>query len=283
MRIKNLLFFLTVFQFLFLDSVFAQNRVTEPYPPFRVIGNLYSVGGKDLSVFLITSNEGHILINTGWADSRVLIQDNVESLGFSLNDVKILLAQHAHGDHTGAMAEIKTLTGAQVFATAKDIPLLEDGGFSDPQFGGRLGFDPVKVDRTLAQGDLIELGENQLTVHLHPGHTAGATSFIMNVRENGLDYRVLIANMGSVNAGKRLAVDPTYPGVAADFAYTFTTQKMMDIDVWVSAHGSQYNRDEKWQPGQTYDPDTFVDPDGFYEKVEFYEELFLEALAAEML
>ncbi len=211
MQIKNLLFFLIVFQFLFLDSVFAQNRVTEPYSPFRVIGNLYSVGGKDLSVFLITSNEGHILINTGWADSRVLIQDNIESLGFSLNDVKILLAQHAHGDHTGAMAEIKNLTGAQVFATAEDIPLLEDGGFSDPQFGGRLGFDPVKVDRTISQGDIIELGDNQLTVHLHPGHTAGATSFTMNVRVNGSDYRILIANMGSINAGKRLAVDPTYP------------------------------------------------------------------------
>jgi metallo-beta-lactamase class B len=124
----------------FTGSSFAQNRTTDPYPAFRVIGNLYSVGGSDLSVFLITSDAGHILINTGWGDSTALIRDNIASLGFSLDDVEILLAQHAHGDHTGALAEIKQLTGAQMWASAEDTPVLEDGGFSDPQFGGRQVF-----------------------------------------------------------------------------------------------------------------------------------------------
>jgi metallo-beta-lactamase class B len=284
MTIKTLLSPLLIFSLCFSSNLFAQNnRSTDPSPAFRIIGNLYAVGGSELNAFLITSDEGHILINTAFADSAPLIQQNIESLGFDLADVRILLAQHAHFDHTAAMAEIKNLTGAQMWASAEDVPLLEDGGLSDPHHGSEPGFSftPIEVDRVIADGDIIELGENQLTVHIHPGHTAGATSFSMQVNEDGRDYRVLIANMGTINAGKRLAVNPTYEGAAADFAYTFVSQKAMDVDIWVAAHSSQYNRDAKWQPGQAYSPDNFYDPDGFKATVEYYENLFLEALAAE--
>ena len=82
----------------------------------------------------------------------------------------------------------------------------------------------------------------------------------MTVSENGRDYRVLIANMGTINPGKQLAVDPTYPGVADDFAATYRSQKAMEIDVWVAAHSDQYGLHDKHQPGQAYSPDTFVRP-----------------------
>ena len=260
----------------------AQNpNWTRPFPGHRVIGPLYAVGTYDLAVFLITTDAGHILINTGLEDSTTQIRENIEALGFRLEDVEILLQMQAHWDHTAALAEIKAITGAEMWATTDDAPVLEDGGFSDPHFGGRESFPPVEVDRIIEDGEVIELGDIRLTVVETPGHTAGSSSYTMVVREGGRDYNVAIANMATINPGKQLVVDPTYPGVADDFAETFEKQKAMDVDVWVSAHGSQYNLHDKWGPGVPYSPDTFVDPEGFRLAVERYEQLYLDQLAAE--
>lgn len=252
-----------------------------PFPGHRVIGNLYAVGSYDLGVFLITSPEGHILINTGLEDSTPLIRKNIESLGFRLEDVKILLTMQAHWDHTAALAEIKEIAGAAMWATAGDARVLEDGGFSDPHFGGKQSFRPVKVDRIIEDGEIIELGETRLTVVETPGHTEGSASYTMRVREGGREYDAAIANMATINRGKRLAVNPTYAGAADDFAETFRKQKALPVDVWVAAHGSQYGLHEKYKPGQPYDPRTFVDPEGFRAAVAHYEQLYLEQLAAE--
>ena len=254
---------------------------TRPFPGHRIIGNLYAVGTYDLAVFLITSDEGHILINTGLDDSTPLIRENIESLGYRLEDVEILLQMQSHFDHTAALAEIKQLTAAEMWATAGDAPVLEDGGFSDPHFGGRVSFKPVSVDKIIADGDLIELGETRLTVLETPGHTTGSSSYTMRVREDGRDYNVAIANMGTINPGKQLVVDPTYPGVAEDFAETFHKQKSLVVDVWVAAHGSQYGLHGKYEAGQDYSPETFVDPEGFLAAVERLEKLYLDQIAAE--
>lgn len=260
----------------------AQNAAwTQPFPGHRVIGNLYAVGTYDLAVFLITSDEGHILINTGLEDSTPLIRANIEALGFQLEDVKILLQMQSHWDHTAALAEIKRVTGAAMWATEDDAPVLEDGGFSDPHFGGRQSFTPVTVDKIITDGDVIELGDIRLTVMETPGHTAGSSSYLMQVREGGRDFNVAIANMGTINPGKKLIVDPTYPGVSDDFAGTFAAQKALRVDVWVAAHGSQYGLHDKYEAGQPYSPETFVDPDGFLAAVEGLERAYLEQLAEE--
>jgi len=232
-------------------------------------------------MFLITSDEGHILINTGLEDSTPLIRENIESVGFRLEDIKILLTMQAHWDHTAALAEIKEITGAEMWATTDDARVLEDGGFSDPHFGGRETFMPVSVDKIISDSDVIELGDIRLQVYEHPGHTEGSSSYSMHVRENGRDYNVVIANMGTINTGKKLVVDPTYPGVADDFAKTYSRQKAMDVDVWVAAHGGHYGLHDKYKPGQAYNPDTFVDPDGFLAAVERLERIYLEQLAEE--
>ena len=257
------------------------NNWTRPFPGHRVIGNLYAVGTYDLAVFLITSNDGHILINTGVEDSTAIIRQNIEAVGFRLEDVKILLATQAHWDHTAALAEIKDLTGAEMWATAEDAPVLEDGGFSDPHFGGRESFRPVSVDRIIAGGDVIELGATRLTVMDTPGHTAGSSSYLMEIREGNRSYDVGVINMGTINDGKQLVVDPTYPGVADDFALTFRKQKALELDVWVSSHGSQYQLHEKYQTGQAYNPETFVDPDGFLRSVDRLERLYVAQIEAE--
>ena len=273
-------------------AVLSQQRISSPVGPpenwvrpfegFRIIGNLYGVGSYDLSVFLITTEDGHILINTGLADSTQMIRSNIESLGFKLEDIKILLTQQAHWDHTAALSEIKEITGAEIWATVGDARVLEDGGFSDPHFGGRESFRPVDVDRIIRDGEIIRLGDLELTVHHHPGHTEGSSSYSFVVGgESDTEYNVLVANMGTINNGKRLTIEPTYEGVSQDFLATYQKQKEMDVDVWVAAHNSQYNMHEKYRSGQPYNPETFVDPAGFLRAIEELERRYEDYIAVE--
>ena len=261
-----------------LPSSWFQN-----FPAYRVIGPLYSVGGVDLSVYLITTSEGHILINSGMEDSAEQIRTNVESLGFKWKDIKILLVQQSHLDHAAALAEIKIQTGAELWATEKDAPILEDGGRNDPHFGECLDlrFPPIEVDRELGNGEAIELGGMVLTTHLHPGHTEGSSSYSFQHFENGQNYEVLVANLGSINDGKRLVVNPTYPNVANDFAQTYHDQLNMKIDVWVSAHASQFDRNAKLRLDDEYSPDRFVDPEGFKEAVRQLRYVYLQQIEKE--
>jgi metallo-beta-lactamase class B len=254
-----------------------------PYPPFRIIGNVYWVGTYDLSTYLITSNQGHIVVNTGMADTVGLIKDGIEKLGFKFADTKILLATHAHGDHVAGLAALKSQTGARLMMMAPDAPLLEDGGKSDFLLGNRpdLHFMPVTVDRRLNDKDAITLGDVTLTAHHHPGHTKGATTFTFTVREGGRDYRVAIANMGSINGGAMMTGMPTYPTIGQDYARTFAAQKALPVDVFLASHAAQFRMHEKYKPGDTYDPNRFVDPKGYLAAVERLEKIYVDQLTKE--
>jgi len=262
----------------------AQNAEwTQPFPPFKLIGNVYWVGTYDLSTYLVTTDAGHILINTGFEETVPQIQQGVETLGFEMADVKILLATHAHGDHVAGLAELKRLTGAQMLMSDADAVLLEDGGKSDFRFGDGANalFPSVKVDRRLLDGDAIVLGGVTLTAHHHPGHTKGATSYTLTVREAGRDYRVVIANMGSINPGVTVAGMPKYPTIGEDYARTFAAQKALPVDVFLASHAAQFRMHQKYQPGDAYDPNRFVDPQGYLAAVERLEGLYREQLAKE--
>src|SRR6476659_4408418 len=171
---------------------------SKPFPPFRIAGNLYYVGTYDLACYLIKTTQGNILINTGLAASAEPIKNNIETLGFKFRDTKILLTTQVHYDHVGAMAEIKKRTGAQMMVDEKDSQVLADGGSSDYVFGGKGSmFQPVKPDRLLHNGDTIQLGNMQLVMLHHPGHTKGSCSFLFTVEDNQRSYKVLIANLPS--------------------------------------------------------------------------------------
>jgi metallo-beta-lactamase class B len=261
----------------------AQNNPDwrRPYPPFRIVGNVYWVGTYDLSTYLITTNQGHILVNTGMADTVPLIKEGIEKLGFKFADTRILVATHAHGDHVEGLADLKQQTGARVMMM--DSPLLEDGGKSDFLLGDRpaLHFKPVTVDRRLKDKDTITLGDVTLTAHHHPGHTKGATSFTWTVREGGRDYRVVIANMGSINGGAMMTGMPKYPTIGQDYARTFAAQKALPVDVFLASHAGQFRMHEKYKPGDAYDPNRFVDPKGYLASVERLEKIYADQLAKE--
>ena len=262
---------------------FAQNpEWTRPFPAHRIVGNIYYVGTYDLACYLIATPEGNILINTGLADSAPLIKASVESLGFKLEDTKILLATHAHYDHVAAMAEMKRLTGGRFLASDAEVTLLEDGGKSDYLFTDpKYQFASVKVDGRLKDGQKISLGGTDLTVYSHPGHTRGSVSYGLTVSENGRSYRVLIANMGSINPGTILIGNKKYPQIADDYARTYREQKKLDCDVFLSSHASQYRLHDKWKPGQAYNPNTFVDPEGYKAAVARAESVYSEWLVKE--
>lgn len=240
---------------------------SRPYPAHKVAGNVYYVGTEDLGCFLVTGNAGHILINTGLANSTPLIREGVEKLGFQFKDIKILLTMQAHYDHVAAFAEVQNLTGAKVYATVADAAVLEDGGKSDPYLSAKeYNFAPVKVERKLKDGDTVKLGSTELKVHLAPGHTMGSVSYSTEVTENGKKQSLLFANMGSVVMP--LYGNPKYPGIIRDFEKTFEAQRKMKPDIWVAGHGSQYGMAAKHKAG------SFVDPQGYHDAVEKYAKLF---------
>ena len=256
---------------------------TRAFPPFRIIGNIYWVGSYDLSTYLITTPQGNILINTGVGDTAQQIKKSIEQLGFKLSDTRILTATHGHYDHVAGMAELKRLTGARLLVSEPDRPLLETGGKADFRFGSTPGaqFEPVKVDSTFKDGDSITLGETRLVAHLHAGHTKGATSFTTDVQEGGKTYRVIIANMGSINPGVKMSGMPGYPNIGQDYANTFLAQKDMKIDVWLASHASQFRLHDKYKPGDPYDPQRFVDPQGYLAAVQKLEKAYLDQVAKE--
>lgn len=250
---------------------------TKPFPPFRMIGNIYWVGSYDLSSYLITTPQGDIIINTGIGDTAQQIKKSVEQLGFKLADTKILTATHGHFDHAAGIAALKRMTGAKVIVPEQDRERFESGDRADPA----PDFESVQVDGTFKDGEMISLGGTTLVAHHHPGHTKGATSFTMDVKENGKTYRVIIANMASINAGVRVSGMPHYPDIAQDFERTFRAQKEMKVDVWLASHASQFRMHEKYKPGDAYLADRFVDPQGFLDSVKQLEKTYLDQLARE--
>jgi metallo-beta-lactamase class B len=255
----------------------------KPHPGFRVVGNVYYVGTYDLSSYLITTPQGHILINTGMPDSVAMIRSNVEALGFKFSDIKILAATHGHSDHVAGMAEIKKLTGAKMYMHEADAPMLEDGGNSDyryPKGRGRV-YEPVKVDQRLKDGDKISFGGVELVAHHHPGHTKGSTSFTLNVTDAGKTYRVGIMNMGGINPGVKVSGMPAFPEITQAYARTFHDQKEMQIEIWLASHAGQFKMHDKYKPSEPYNPERFVDPKGFQSEVARLEKVYRDQLEKE--
>lgn len=252
---------------------------SEPYPPFRIVGNLYYVGTYDLASYLIVTNEGNMLINTGLAASTSLIKKNIEALGFSFTDIKVLLTTQAHFDHVGAMAEIKEQTGAKMMVNDKDAGVLSDGGSSDYEFGQNgPTFAPIEVDQQLKDRETIELGTMQIVMLHHPGHTKGSSSYLFDVVDGNQQYKVLIANMPTIVTSKKFSNIPSYPDMAKDYAYTFNAMKKLKFDLFLSSHASQFSLHTKHNPGDTYNPSVFIDRKGYEQSIKKLEAQYLKKM-----
>ena len=184
----------------------------ERFPAFQLIGNVHYVGSSNAGAFLLTTPEGHILIDSGYPKTEAWIRESIESLGFKLSDVRIMLNTHAHADHVGGHARLKEWTGARVLTSAADKPVLADGGRSDFRSDGSLLWLPVAADGTISDGQKISLGGTTLVAHLTPGHTRGNTTWTTTVTEAGKTYQVVFAGSMGLNANVPLDGQHEVPG-----------------------------------------------------------------------
>jgi metallo-beta-lactamase class B len=259
----------------------AQDDWTEPFPAFRIAGNLYYVGSKGLANYLITTPQGHILINSDLEANVPLIRASIESLGFKFTDVKILLISHAHYDHNAGSDMIKKLTGAKYMVMETDVPVVESGGKSDFQYGNDPTnlYPPTKVDRVLRDGDEVKLGDAVLTARLTPGHTKGCTTWTMKVKDGGKTRDVVIIGSPNVNPGYRLVGNSVYPGIAEDFERTFRVLNSLPCDYFLGAHGAYFDMETKYAQLKAGVSTAFIDPVGYKNYVADREGAFRKELA----
>ena len=274
-------FILFAFAFVRPKEAYVQDDWTEPFPAFRIAGNLYYVGSKGLANYLITTPQGHILINSDLEANVPLIRASIESLGFKFTDVKILLISHAHWDHNAGSATIKKLTGAKYMVMDADVPVVESGGKSDFQYGNDPTslYPPTKVDRVLRDGDEVKLGDAVLTAHLTPGHTKGCTTWTMKVKDGEKNRDVVIVGSPNVNPGYKLVGNSLYPRMAEDFERTFRVLKSLPCDYFLGDHGSYFDMETKYAQLKAGKTNAFIDPEGYKNYVADRERAFRAELA----
>ena len=244
----------------------------QPFKPFHIIGNIYYVGTNNLASYIIKTKPGLILLDTAMQESAPIVRANIETLGFKLKDIKIMISSHAHFDHVAGHADMKAATGAKVYATKADAEIMESGG--------KKGFHPlepyykpIKVDKILKDGEAVRLGGVAMTAHLTPGHTEGNTAWSMTVEENGKKYNVVFTSSLSINPGVKMVNNPTWAGVADAYAKSFATLKTLPCDVFLGPHAPFFNMEEKVKRIGTQ-PNPFIDPQGLRNFVEMNEKAY---------
>lgn len=251
-----------------------------PTPPFQIADDLYYVGSKGVSAFLVKTPEGAILIDGGMPKGEKRIEKSLATLGFKPTDVKILLNTHAHFDHAGDLAALKRDTGATLAASAGDREALEKGVYVGSEGSKLMRFPPVKVDRVLADGDVVTLGGVSLTAHVTPGHTAGCTSWTFPVKVDGQTKQVFVSCSTSVGVNRLVSrtKGPQYPGIVADYEKTFARLKGFKADIFLAPHNEQFGMAEK-RARLGKGPNPFVDPNELQVRVAASEAEFRAALA----
>jgi metallo-beta-lactamase class B len=266
---------------LFTNTATAQAEWTEPFPAFRIAGNLYYVGSRELASYLVATTQGHILINSALEANVPMICSSVESLGFRFTDIKILLISHAHWDHNAGSAMIKALTGAKIMVMDADVQVVESGGKSDFQYGNdpAMRFEPTKVDHVLHDRDEVKLGGSVLVARLTPGHTRGCTTWTMKIKDGANSYNVVIVGSPNVNPGYKLVGNTVYPQIMADFEKTFRVLKALPCDLFLGAHGSYFDLEGKYARLKQGMTTALIDPEGYKSFVAEREQAFLTELA----
>jgi metallo-beta-lactamase class B len=258
---------------------------TQPFPPFRMAGNLYYVGSRGLASYLIVTPEGNILINSDLEASVPMISASIEKLGFHFADTKILLISHAHWDHDAGSAKIIRMTGAKYMVMDADVSVVESGGKTDFQYGSTPSslYPSAKVDRILHDSDEVKLGGTVLVAHLTPGHTKGCTTWTMRVADGGKTYNVVIVGSPNVNPGYKLVSNPAYPQIAEDYERMWRILKSLPCDIFLGAHGGYFGLEEKYALRKENGANPFVDPDGYKRFINQKEEDFHAELAKQKL
>ena len=221
---------------------FAQGRRNnQKVKPFKIVGNVYFVGMTDQTVLLIATPEGHILLDTTFEQMVPWFRESIRELGFNERDIKYILNSHGHADHMAGHAIMKELTGAQVVMSEADGAVL-----ANPQRGpdGNPRWKAVRADRLVKTGDTVTLGGTTLTAHVFPGHTRGATTWTMQVEEDGRKYNVVF--WGGVGGLRDpLVNNAEWPTIVEDYLDSLRRAKALPCDIFTDTHGESFGLSEK--------------------------------------
>jgi metallo-beta-lactamase class B len=252
-------------QELFTRNVGSTEQQNKQFPPHKIIANVYYVGTESLSSFLVTTPQGHILINSIYERNVPTIQDSVKKLGFKFEDIKILLGSHAHGDHMEGDGLVVELTGARAMAMAEDIPPLQAMRSTKPR---------PKYE-ALHDGSEVTLGNVTLTAHHTPGHTPGCTTWTMKAQEGGRAYDVLIIGSVGVNPGTNLVGNPQ---LVSQYQQSLKFLRGAHVDVPLGSHPAMYNLSEKYPKLAAGGANPFIDPTSYAAEVTIQETAFQNEL-----
>ncbi|MBI5083163.1 MAG: subclass B3 metallo-beta-lactamase [Acidobacteria bacterium] len=208
--------------------------------PFKVYGNTYYVGPHGLSSVLLTSPQGHILIDGALAESAPLIAANIRSLGFRLKDVKLIVNSHVHYDHGGGVAALQRLSGAEIAASPWSAEVLTKSGIGsgDPQFTELRPVALVPHVRVVRDGETLKIAGLEVTAHFTPGHTPGGTSWTWQSCERGNCLNMVYADsLSAISADNfRFSDNRTYPNAVQDFEKSFAFLRSTPCDVLLTPH-----------------------------------------------
>ncbi len=225
----------------------------QPQAPVRLHGNTYYVGTRGLTALLITSPQGHVLIDGALPNSAPLILQNVRALGFDVRDIRLILNSHVHYDHAGGMAALQRASGARVAASVPSAGVLERGtsAVGDPQHGELLDFPPVRNVRRFQNGETLRVGPIAVTAHLTPGHTPGGTTWTWRScdGEGCLDLVYADSHSAISADGFRFSDSRAYPSAVADFERGFRTLEALPCDILITPHPSGSSLWERLERG----------------------------------
>ena len=250
----------------------------QPADPFRIAGNFYYVGASDVAAFLITSPEGHVVLDAGYPTTARLIMASIAKLGFDIKDVKVLLNSEAHPDHAGGLGVLQDASGAELWASDASADSIASGGDDRDMilpmrallWIGVVGYPPARVDHRFKDGDTIRVGPIALTAHITAGHTRGCTSWSFPVQDGNrvLDV-VSVCDTGVLESSN-------YPEQAADRERSIRVLRSLPADIWVTNHARAWGRYRKFvASAAAKNPvDPFIDPDGY--------RAFIDAAEAEL-
>lgn len=253
--------------------------------PFRMIGNIHWVGHSQVGAFLITTSEGHILMDSTSTKDWPWVRENIEKLGFKMRDIKILLNSHPHEEHMGGMAMMKELTGAKLIVSEPTAAEMAVGGRTDFREDGSEQYKPVKADQTVRHGETIGFGGITLTAHLTPGHTRGGTTWTMEVEDGGKRYNaVFLSGMSPAGVDRApLLKNTKYPGIKSDFELAFKRLEALRCDVFLYPRAPTIKLDEKQaRLNKGEQPNPFIDPEGCRAYLVEYQKRFQDQLKQEL-
>jgi metallo-beta-lactamase class B len=256
----------------------AERHGQQPVEPFRIAGNFHYIGANDVTAFLLTSAEGHIVLDGGYPSTAPMIMASIAKLGFDIRDVKVLLNSNPRPDHAGGLSAIQQASGASLWASHASADVIASGGADPAMFMplralmvvGVIGYPPARVDHRVGDGDTVRVGPIALTAHITGGTTRGCTSWSFAVRDGDRVLNVVSACSLEVVLGMR------YPGQGDDLERSFARLRSLPADIWVTSRARAWGRYRKFVASTTAkNPvDAFIDPTGYHAYIDAAESAY---------